>query len=248
MASHVGGQDFDELYRDERSVDGLPALTPWDIGGPQPVVQQLVAYGALRGEVLDPGTGPGHHAIHFASKGYATTGIDSSPAAIERAKRNAQRAGVTVDFLVADATRLDGFANRFDTIVDSAFYHVFLDDEDTQGQYLQALHRATKPRARLFMFEFGQHNVNGVHFEGLAADNFERVLPPSGWRIDYLGTTTYQANLSPETLADMSRVGGREDIADRMKPLQDQLRVIAPLLENHRVHLPFWAVAATRLD
>ncbi len=91
MANQVGGQDFDELYRDDRSVDGLPALTPWDIGGPQPVVQQLVAYGALRGDVLDPGTGPGHHAIHYASKGYAATGIDSSPAAINRAKHNAQR-------------------------------------------------------------------------------------------------------------------------------------------------------------
>jgi hypothetical protein len=88
MADQLGGQDFDELYRDERSVGGLPALTPWDIGEPHPVVQQLVAYGALRGEVLDP-TGPGHHAIHFASKGYATTGIDSSAAAIDRAKRNA---------------------------------------------------------------------------------------------------------------------------------------------------------------
>jgi SAM-dependent methyltransferase len=184
----------------------------------------------------------------YASKGYATTGIDSSPAAIDRAKRNAQCAGVTADFRVADATRLDGFENRFDTVVDSAFYHVFLDDREIQAQYLRALHRATKPRARLFMFEFGRHNVNGVHFEGLPADNFERVLPPSGWRIDYLGTTTYEANLSPETLANMSRVSGRHDIADRMKPLQEQLRVIAPLLENHRVHMPFWAVAATRLD
>ena len=248
MASQVGGQDFDELYRDERSVDGLPALTPWDIGGPQPVVEQLVAYGALRGKVLDPGTGPGHHAIHFASKGYATTGIDSSAAAIGRAKRNAQRAGVTVDFRVADATRLDGLENRFDTVVDSAFYHVFLDDEETQAQYLRALHRATKPGARLFMFEFGRHNVNGVHFEGLPAGNFERVLPPSGWRIDYLGTTTYQANFSSEALAEMSRVSGRQDIAERMKPLQDQLRIITPLLENHLLHMPFWAVAATRLD
>ena len=59
MANKIDRPDFDELYRDERSVDGLPALTPWDIGGPQPVVQQLVAYGAVRGEVLDPGTGPG---------------------------------------------------------------------------------------------------------------------------------------------------------------------------------------------
>lgn len=154
-SDQLGGRDFDELYRDQRSLDGLPALTPWDIGEPQPAVQQLVAYGALSGQVLDPGTGPGHHAIHFASKGYATTGIDSSPAAIDRAKRNAQRAGARVDLRIADATRLDGFENRFDTVVDSAIYRVFLDDEEILRQYLQALHRATKPGARLFMFESG---------------------------------------------------------------------------------------------
>jgi SAM-dependent methyltransferase len=155
---------------------------------------------------------------------------------------------VAVDFRVADATRLDGLENRFDTVVDSAFYHVFLDDEETQGRYLQALHRAARSGARLFMFEFGRHNVNGVHFEGLPAANFERVLPASGWRVDHLGTTTYQANFGPDTIAEMSRMSGRQDIAERMMPLQDQLRVITPLLESHRVHMPFWAVAATRLD
>jgi hypothetical protein len=36
------------------------------------VVQQLVALGAVKGEVLDPGTGPGHHAIYYASKGSTT--------------------------------------------------------------------------------------------------------------------------------------------------------------------------------
>ena len=39
---------FDEAYRDERVAHGLPAATPWDIGGPQPVVQQLVALGAIK--------------------------------------------------------------------------------------------------------------------------------------------------------------------------------------------------------
>jgi hypothetical protein len=34
MADQIGGRDFDELYRDQRPVDGLPALTPWDIGEP----------------------------------------------------------------------------------------------------------------------------------------------------------------------------------------------------------------------
>jgi 2-polyprenyl-3-methyl-5-hydroxy-6-metoxy-1,4-benzoquinol methylase len=98
--------DFDVLYSAERSEQGP---IPWDIGGPQPVVKQLVAYGALRGEVLDPGTGPGYHAIHYASQGYATTGVDGSPAAIEWARRNAEKAAVQVNFQVADATRLDGF-------------------------------------------------------------------------------------------------------------------------------------------
>ena len=69
MTAPVDPNRFEELYRDERTAHGLPAATPWDIGGPQPVVQQLVSLGAIKGEVLDPGTGPGHHAIHYASKG-----------------------------------------------------------------------------------------------------------------------------------------------------------------------------------
>ena len=38
---------FEEMYRDDRMSHGLPAATPWDIGGPQPVVQRLVALGAI---------------------------------------------------------------------------------------------------------------------------------------------------------------------------------------------------------
>jgi len=247
MANKVDRPDFEQLYRDERSVDGLPALTPWDIGGPQPVVQQLVAYGAVRGEVLDPGTGPGHNAIYYAAKGFRTTGIDSSPAAIERATANAERAGVSVDFQVADATKLEGLENQFDTVIDSAFYHVFFEDEDTQERYLRALRRATKPGARLFMFEFGRHNVNGLVWEGVPADNFERLLPAAGWRLDHLGTTTYQGHFSPEAFAVMSSEASPE-LTERMKVVRERLAMIGPLLDNQLVHMPFWAVAATRVD
>jgi SAM-dependent methyltransferase len=237
---------FEQLYGGEQSTEGL---VPWDIGGPQPAVQQLVAYGAVRGEVLDPGTGPGYHAIHYASQGYSTTGIDGAPSAIEGAKRNAERAGVQVDFQVADATALVGFEGRFDTVVDSAFYHVFLDDEETQVRYAQALHRATKPDARLFMFEFGRHNVNGLQFDGLPADNFERVLGAGGWRIDYVGTSTYIGIFRPKTLDLMANMASSNpNIAKRFQLLGERLKVLGPLLDNHRVHFPIWAVAATRLD
>lgn len=246
MPNEAVKPDFDDLYRDARMVDGAPLSTPWDIGAPQPVIEQLVAYGAVRGEVLDPGTGPGHHAIYYASKGHPTTGIDVSSAAIERARGNAERAGVTVDFQVADATALDGFQAGFDTVIDCAFYHVFADDEQLQAKYLQALHRATRPGARLFMFEFGTQNVNGWRWDGLPADNFERLLPAAGWRLDYLGATTYLATFSAETFARMAQAQDQADWRKRLQPVLERFTVIEPLLENHRVHLPFWMVHATR--
>lgn len=247
MTAPAEPDHFEELYRDERTAHGLPAATPWDIGGPQPVVQQLVALGAVKGEVLDPGTGPGHHAIHFASKGLSATGIDASPSAIERARENAQKAGVAVNFQVADATKLEGLENRFDTVVDSAFYHVFVDDEELQMAYVQALHRATKPGARLYMYEFGAHTVNGFRMPlGLSEENFRKVLPAAGWEITYLGPTTYQGNVSVEAFEAMAeRV---PDMAAEMGPLMERLRIVEPWLVDGRMHLPFWELHAKRID
>ncbi|MGV0805145.1 class I SAM-dependent methyltransferase [Mycolicibacterium setense] len=247
MTAPQESDHFEEMYRDERTAHGLPAATPWDIGGPQPVVQQLVALGAVKGDVLDPGTGPGHHAIHYASKGLSATGIDASPAAIERARANAAKAGVTVDFQVADATKLDGLEGRFDTVVDTAFYHVFTGESELQKSYVRALHRATKPGARLYMYEFGDHNVNGFKMpRSMTAADFREILPDAGWEITYLGTTTYQGNVSVEVFETMA--ARNPDMADQMAPLLERLRVIEPWLVDGRVHMPFWEVHATRVD
>jgi SAM-dependent methyltransferase len=238
---------FEEMYRDDRTSHGLPAATPWDIGGPQPVVQRLVALGAIKGEVLDPGTGPGHHAIYYASKGYPATGIDGSAGAIERARQNAQKAGVSVNFELADATKLEGFDNRFDTVVDCAFYHTFSTDQDMQHAYVRALRRATKPGARLYMFEFGEHDVNGFKMmRSLSEDDFREVLPAGGWEITYLGPTTYLVNMSTQTIELMA--ARNPDMADQVQALLDRFRAMEPWLEGGRVHAPFWECHATRVD
>jgi SAM-dependent methyltransferase len=238
---------FEQMYRDDRLSNGLPAATPWDIGGPQPVVQQLVALGAIKGEVLDPGTGPGHHAIYYASKGYSATGIDGSAGALERARENAQKAGVSVNFELADATKLEGMENRFDTVVDCAFYHTFSTEPELQKSYAQALHRATKPGARLYMFEFGEHNVNGFKMlRSLSEKDFRDVLPLAGWEITYLGTTTYQVNMSAETIEMMA--ARNPDMADQVEDMLARFRAMEPWLVNGRLHAPFWEVHATRSD
>lgn len=238
---------FEESYRDQRVVRGLPAATPWDIGGPQPVVQQLVAVGAVRGEVLDPGTGPGHHAIHYASQGFSATGVDGSATAIDRARDNARQAGVSVDFQLADATKLDGLEGRFDTVVDCAFYHTFSTAPELQKSYVQALHRATRPGARLFMFEFGEGDINGFRMlRSLSADDFRQVLPLGGWEITYMGPTTYLINVSPESIELLS--ARNPDMADEAEGMLAQYRAMEPWLASGRVHAPFWEVHATRVD
>jgi SAM-dependent methyltransferase len=243
----VHPSQFEYRYRDERTSHGLPVATPWDIGGPQPVVQQLVALGAVRGEVLDPGTGPGHHAIYYASKGYSVTGIDISLAGLERARENARKAGVSVNFQLGDATKLAGLENRFDTVVDCAFYHHLQHDPELQNSYARALHRATKPGARLYMFEFSAHNVNGFRMpRSLSEDDFRQVFPGAGWEITYLGPTTYQANLSSEAFDMM--IARNPDTANEIKPLVERFRIIEPWLTNGRAHAPFWEVHATRVD
>jgi SAM-dependent methyltransferase len=238
---------FEQMYRDDQLSHGLPTATPWDIGGPQPVVQQLVALDAIKGEVLDPGTGPGHHAIYYASKGYSATGIDGSEGALERARENARKAGVSVNFQLADATKLEGLESRFDTVVDCAFYHTFSTEPELQRSYARALHRAARPGARLYMFEFGVGNINGFQMpRSLSEDDFRGVFPDAGWEITHLGPTTYQVNMSVETLEMM--LARNPDMAEQMQPLLERFRIIEPWLTDGRAHAPFWEMHATRVD
>ncbi len=125
---------------------------------------------------------------------------------------------MSVNFQLADATKLEGLDDRFDTVVDCAFYHTFSTEPELQKSYVRALHRATKPGARLYMFEFGAHNVNGFKMpRSLSEDDFRQVLPVGGWEITYLGPTTYQINMSVETIEMMA--ARNPDMADQVKPL-----------------------------
>ncbi|WP_457214079.1 class I SAM-dependent methyltransferase [Mycobacteroides abscessus] len=238
--------DFEKLYGDDKVAHGVPEATPWDIGGAQPFVQQLVALDVIRGDVLDPGTGPGHNSIYLASHGYSATGIDGSASAIERAKANAEAAGVSPTFLVGDATTLDGFDAAFDTVIDSAFFHTLFGDQDAQVRYLDSLHRATRPGARLYMYEFGCHNVNGiVSPTGIPEATFRTLLPRAGWQITYLGTNTYIGTVS---VTAMEQLDAGDEANEMFARMLAPLRAVEPFLVDGRVHYPFWEVHATRVD
>lgn len=251
-------EHFDGLYRGEPIAEGgpTPAGVPWDIQRAQPRLMELEALGGFSGEVLDIGCGLGDNAIYLASRGHSVTGLDGSPTAISQARDRAAKAGVSVIFAVADATKLTGYDGRFDTVVDSALYHCL--DEDGRRAYAAGLYRATRPGARWHLYCFSDGNVNGVisPMPGLTEPDIRETLTASGWRIDFLGPTTYLSKAS--VFVGGQFPGGQfpPEIADQLPPeavehirnATSRFATITALLDDDRVHMPFTVVHAHRVD
>jgi SAM-dependent methyltransferase len=82
------------------------------------VVEGLIRRHAARDvhELLDLGCGTGTHALTFAQRGYAVTGVDRSPAMLERARAKADAAHATVELVSGDIRTLR-LGRTFDAVV-----------------------------------------------------------------------------------------------------------------------------------
>ena len=92
---------------------------PWDTKAPNENVIAWQTSGWVHGDVLDIGCGFGDNAVYLAKNGYTVTGPDISPTALITAEQRAEDAGADVTFAVADSTKLDGYTDAFDTVIDS---------------------------------------------------------------------------------------------------------------------------------
>jgi cyclopropane fatty-acyl-phospholipid synthase-like methyltransferase len=178
----VGRAAFEELYAG-------PA--PWDIGRPQR--QFLAIADRITSPVLDAGCGTGEHALFLAARGDRVVGIDFVSEAIRRAQRKAAERRLEVEFLVKDATALDGWGERFATVIDWGLFHVFSDDD--RRNYVRGLAQVLQPGGRLFLSCFSDEEPGNEGPRRVSRRELYQTFA-DGWEIESIQPT--QCEIHPD--------------------------------------------------
>jgi 2-heptyl-1-hydroxyquinolin-4(1H)-one methyltransferase len=174
--------EFESAYRGESSQLGQGSRPPWSIGAPQPELAALIEQGKFHGEVLDVGCGEAAISLDLAERGYTTVGLDLSPTAIDLARREAQRRGLTnASFEVADISSFTGYDGRFGTIVDSTLFHS-IPVEAREG-YQKSVVRAAAPGASYVVLVFDKAAMPEGPANAVTADELREVVSKY-WLID----------------------------------------------------------------
>jgi SAM-dependent methyltransferase len=184
---------FENAYKGEAQELGLGTKPPWSIGQPQPELTALIEQGKVHGDVLDVGCGEAAVSLYLAERGFNTVGLDLSPTAIELAKAEAAKRGLTnATFEVADISAFTGYDGRFGTIVDSTLFHS-IPVEAREG-YQQSIVRAAAPGASYFALVFDRAGLPEGPANPVTEDELRDVVS-TYWVVDEIRPARIHANL-----------------------------------------------------
>lgn len=202
---------FDAAYRGEAE-EFKGVRPPWSIGEPQPEIAELIKAGKVHGDVLDAGCGEAATAIALAEQGFTTVGLDSSATAIEMAREEAAKRGLTnATFEVADISDFTGYDGRFGTIIDSTLFHSM--PVELREGYQQSIVRAAAPGASYFVLVFDAEGMSSDFGPNAVTEDELREVVGKYWEIDDIRHARIHANV-PESFADLFANFGGRDIRD----------------------------------
>jgi SAM-dependent methyltransferase len=200
--------EFESAYRGEVAELGLGTRPPWSIGEPQPELAALIDQGKFHGDVLDVGCGEAAVSLRLAELGYTTVGLDLSPTAIELARAEAAKRGLTnATFEVADISSFTAYDGRFGTIVDSTLFHS-IPVEAREG-YQQSIIRAAAPGASYFVLVFDRVSMPDGPANPVTADELREVVKRY-WVVDEIRPARIHAT-APEGFSTLRFNGLRDE-------------------------------------
>jgi SAM-dependent methyltransferase len=107
------------------------------------------------GKVLVPADGYGRNGHWLARQGFAVHTVDLSPVGVERSRKNAREAGLTLKIEQADLVTWNWPVSEFDGIA-AIFMHL---SPEMRSKIHPAMLRALKPGGVLIFEAFSQHQV-----------------------------------------------------------------------------------------
>ncbi|MHC4540185.1 MAG: ankyrin repeat domain-containing protein [Planctomycetota bacterium] len=164
--------------------DTLPG---WDAGHPDDHLVKAVEDETFRpGRVIELGCGTGDNAIYLAGKGFEVTAVDIAPTALAIAAKKASKAGVTIDWVLADVVALPRL-EPFDLVFDRACYH-HIQKYDSAG-YAETLRRLSHRGTRALILAFASVKEETICNDFATLFDFEWVrrvrcdtrIPDSSW-------------------------------------------------------------------
>ncbi|HEX5415744.1 MAG TPA: methyltransferase domain-containing protein [Chloroflexota bacterium] len=169
--------------------------TGWDQGKASAEFETLLAGPAAPapGRVAVIGCGRGHDARLFARHGFAVTGFDFAPSAVEAAKDLAAREGVDAEFVQADIFALpERYAGAFDYVIERACYCAI--DPARRAEYVSAVAGMLRPGGELIAlflvagppggppFSTDDAELRALFGDAFALDRLEESLPATTGR------------------------------------------------------------------
>jgi cyclopropane fatty-acyl-phospholipid synthase-like methyltransferase len=178
----MGVKAFEEMYK------GVP---PWQIDGPQSEIVKLAENGEIKSPLLDVGCGTGENALYLSSLGFEVTGIDIVSSAIEKALGKSKARSTPARFLVWDALKLQDLQRKFNTVIDSGFFHALPDKK--RPVFLESLASALNVRATYFMMCFSEHEPGSWGPRRVTQAEIRETF--EGWHIRYIREAKFDTNM-----------------------------------------------------
>ncbi len=135
--------DFGEKYEEEPYVQGTEGEVDF-------IEKEIGDSKNLR--ILDVGCGTGRHLLELARRGYKNlVGVDLSSCMVEKARRKAEKEGLEIEFIEADARKLD-FSRKFDVVLiicEGAFS--LMENDEMDFEILENVARSLKGKGKFIM-------------------------------------------------------------------------------------------------
>jgi len=154
---------------------------PWDEGYAAPGLTEFLARHPILGQILVPGSGPGHDVRALAEQGDGARvlGLDLSPTAVRLAESFARAGGEVYE--KGDLFDLPpSWSQRFDWVVEHTCFCAI--PREARPGYVHAIERVLKPGGRYFaIFYLNPPSPQGPP-HGVTSEEIERLFEP-GFRL-----------------------------------------------------------------